>query len=108
VVFGQVLHTAPEDPYIARVVGIKAGLPVEVPGLTLNRRCGSGLEAICTAARMIRLEEADVAVAGGVESMSRVPYWLTKARWGIRLGDDTLVDALVGGLNDPFYHIHMG
>ena len=109
VVIGNVVHAdAHDDPYLARVVSVKAGIPVEVPGLTLNRRCGSGLEAICTAARMILLDEIDVAVAGGVETMSRVAYHLPLERWGARMGHGETTDALVAALNDPFHRIHMG
>src|SRR5438445_5723188 len=76
VVFGNVIQTEPRDHYLARAAAVDAGLPVEVPALTLNRLCGSGLEAIVSAAQAIRLGDADVAVAGGAESLSRAPYWL--------------------------------
>ena len=108
VVFGNVIHTAPEDHYLARVVGISAGIPNESPALTVNRLCGSGLQAIVTAAQMIQTGEADVAVAGGAESMSRGAYWMQNARWGARMGDASLVDSVVGALTDPFNNIHMG
>ena len=108
VVFGNVIHTAPEDHYLARVVGISAGIPKESPALTVNRLCGSGLQAIVTAAQMIQTGEADVAVAGGAESMSRGAYWMQNARWGARMGDASLVDSVVGALTDPFNNIHMG
>ena len=108
VVFGNVIHTAPEDMYLGRVVGINAGVPKEIPGLTLNRLCGSGLQAIVTATQMIQSGDADVALAGGAESMSRGAYWLQNARWGARMGDASMTDAVVGALTDPFNEIHMG
>jgi acetyl-CoA C-acetyltransferase len=108
VVFGNVIHTAPEDMYMARVVGINAGIPKEAPALTVNRLCGSGLQAIVSAAQAIQTGDADVALAGGAESMSRGAYWVQNARWGARMGDASLVDAVVGALTDPFNKIHMG
>ena len=108
VVFGNVIHTSPEDHYLARVVGIDAGVPKESPALTLNRLCGSGLQAIVTAAQTIQTGDADVVLAGGVESMSRGAYWIENARWGTRMGDASLVDSVVGTLTDPFHRIHMG
>jgi acetyl-CoA C-acetyltransferase len=108
VVFGNVIHTSPEDHYLARVVGIDAGVPKESPALTVNRLCGSGLQAIVTAAQMIQTGDADVVLAGGAESMSRGAYWMENARWGARMGDASLVDSVVGALTDPFNKIHMG
>ena len=108
VVFGNVIHTSPEDMYLARVVGINAGIPKEAPAMTLNRLCGSGLQAILSAAQMIQSGDAEVAVAGGAESMSRGAYWMENARWGARMGDASLTDAVVGALTDPFNKIHMG
>jgi acetyl-CoA C-acetyltransferase len=108
VVFGNVIHTSPEDHYLARVVGIGAGIPKESPALTLNRLCGSGLQAIVTATQMIQTGDAEVVVAGGAESMSRGAYWMENARWGARMGDASLVDSVVGALTDPFNKIHMG
>ena len=108
VVFGNVIHTAPEDMYLGRVVGIRAGVPKEAPAMTLNRLCGSGLQAILSAAQVIHSGDADVAVAGGAESMSRGAYWMQNARWGARMGDASMVDAVVGCLTDPFNDIHMG
>jgi len=102
VVFGNVIHTSPEDMYLARVVGINAGIPKEAPAMTLNRLCGSGLQAIVSAAQMIQSGDAEVAVAGGAESMSRGAYWMENARWGARMGDASLTDAVVGALTDPF------
>jgi acetyl-CoA C-acetyltransferase len=108
VVFGNVIHTAPEDHYLARVVGIMADIPKESPAMTLNRLCGSGLQAIVSAAQMIQTGDAEVALAGGAESMSRGAYWMENARWGARMGDASLVDSVVGALTDPFNKIHMG
>src|SRR5262245_47212945 len=85
VVFGNVIHTDAHDHYLARVAGVKGGLPVEAPALTLNRLCGSGLQAIVTAAQAIILGDADVAVAGGSEKKSRSPYMVAAVRWGARL-----------------------
>ncbi len=108
VVFGNVIHSAPEDMYMARVVAIKAGIPQEVPAFTVNRLCGTGVQAIVSAAQTIATGEADVAVAGGAESMSRGPYWMPHVRWGARMGETKMVDPVVGGLTDPFNDIHMG
>ncbi|MGD8430336.1 MAG: acetyl-CoA C-acyltransferase family protein [Ectothiorhodospiraceae bacterium] len=107
-VFGNVIHTEPRDMYLARVASVNAGLPVETPALTLNRLCGSGLQAILTAASYIQLGEADCTVGGGGDSMSRAPYWIPSGRWGQRMGDGTMVDAMVGALTDPFDKCHMG
>jgi acetyl-CoA C-acetyltransferase len=108
VVFGNVIHTDAHDHYLARVAGIQAGLPHEAPALTLNRLCGSGLQAIITAAQAIILGDADVAVAGGAENMSRSPYLSPAMRWGARMNDTSLVDVMVGALSDPFDDCHMG
>jgi acetyl-CoA C-acetyltransferase len=108
VVFGNVIHTEGRDMYLARAAAINAGLPVETPALTVNRLCGSGLQAIVSAAQTIALGEADVAVAGGAESMSRAQYWLPGLRWGQRMGDGGAVDAMVAALSDPFDDCHMG
>jgi acetyl-CoA C-acetyltransferase len=108
VVFGNVIHTAPEDMYMARVVGINAGIPKEAPAVTVNRLCGTGVQAIVSAAQAIQTGDAEVALAGGAESMSRGPFWAPAARWGARMGDMELIDATVGSLTDPFNRIHMG
>ena len=94
--------------YISRVAALKAGLPVETPSLTVNRLCGSGLQALVSAAQMILLDDCDVAVAGGSESMSRAPYWLPAARFGANMGDGSMVDSLTGVLTCPMGDIHMG
>jgi len=108
VVFGNVIHTDAHDHYLARVAAIHGGLPFETPALTLNRLCGSGLQAIVTAAQTIMLGDADVTVAGGAESMSRSPYVTPAMRWGARMNDTTMVDMMVGALSDPFDDCHMG
>src|SRR5690554_795387 len=108
VVFGNVIHTEPRDMYLARVAAIQAGLGVETPALTLNRLCGSGLQAVLTAASYIQSGEAACTLAGGGESMSRAPHWLPASRWGQRLGDVRAIDAMVGALTDPFDGCHMG
>src|SRR5262245_9442880 len=108
VMFGNVIHTEVRDMYLARVAGVNGGLPVETPAFTLNRLCGTGLQAIVSAAQAIKLGDCDVAVAGGAESMSRGQYWLPGLRWGQRMGDGTVVDAMVGAVSDPFDGCHMG
>jgi len=108
VVFGNVIHTDVHDMYLSRVAAVKGGLPVETPAFTLNRLCGSGLQAIVSAAQVIMLGDADAAVAGGAENMSRGQYWLPGMRWGQRMNDGTVVDATVGALTDPFDDCHMG
>ena len=108
VVFGNVIHTESKDMYLSRVAAMNGGIPKEVPAMTLNRLCGSGLQAIVSAAQVIALGDADIAVAGGAESMSRSNYWLPTARWGTKMGDQALVDVLLGALSDPFEGMHMG
>lgn len=108
VVFGNVIHTDARDHYLARVAAIRGGLPHATPAVTVNRLCGSGLQAIVTAAQTIMLGDADTAVAGGAESMSRSPYVSSVLRWGARMNDTALVDMLVGALSDPFDDCHMG
>ena len=107
-VFGNVIHTEVRDMYLGRVAAVNGGLPVETPAFTVNRLCGSGLQAIVSAAQAIRLGDCAVAVAGGAESMSRGQYWLPGMRWGQRMQDGVVVDAMVGALTDPFDACHMG
>lgn len=107
-VFGHVIHTAPEDMYLARVVALRAGVPDTAPALTLNRLCGSGLQAVVTAAEQIMLGHADIMLAGGAESMSRAGHLLTALRTGQKMGDVVAVDMMLGALNDPFGNGHMG
>ena len=108
VVFGQVINTAPEDMYLARVAAIQGGCPVGVPAFNVNRLCGSGLQAILSAGQSILLGDADIAIGGGAEAMSRAPYASLNLRWGARMGDTPMVDMLVSTLRDPFHNIHMG
>ncbi len=108
VVFGNVVHTEPKDMYLARVAALDGGVAQGTPCLTVNRLCGSGLQAIVSAAQTIMLGDADIAVGGGAESMSRAPYTLPSARFGQRMGDAKVVDMMVAALHDPFHNIHMG
>lgn len=108
VVFGNVVHTDVHDMYLARVAAVNGGLPVETPAFTLNRLCGSGLQAVVSAAQVIMTGDADTTVAGGAEVMSRGQYWLPGMRWGQRMSDGQVVDAMVGALTDPFDDCHMG
>lgn len=108
VVFGNVTLTESKDAYLARVAAIEGGIPKEVPALTVNRLCGSGVQAIISAAQSIMLGDADVALAGGAECMSRAPHLLHSGRFGQKMGDTTLTDHLVGVLSDPFGAGHMG
>ena len=108
VVFGPVINTEPRDMYLSRVATIEGGLSKDTPALTLNRLCGSGLQAVITAAQSIMLGDADVAIGGGAEVMSRGPYVMPAARWGQRMGDGQVLDMMVGALHDPFGRIHMG
>jgi acetyl-CoA C-acetyltransferase len=108
VVMGSVIHGEARDMYLARVAALEAGLPVGTPCLTVNRLCGSGLQAIVSAAQQLLLGDCDVALAGGAESMSRAAYFLPSGRWGQRMGDAAVVDAMSGALHDPFGHGHMG
>jgi acetyl-CoA C-acetyltransferase len=108
VVMGSVIHGEARDMYLSRVAALDAGIPVGTPCLTVNRLCGSGLQAIVSAAQYLLLGDCDVAVAGGAESMSRAAYFLPAARWGQRMGDAPIVDAMTAALHDPFGHGHMG
>jgi acetyl-CoA C-acetyltransferase len=108
VVFGNILHTDSGDMYGARLAMLKAGLPIEVPALTLNRLCGSGLQAIVTASHYVKLGYATAVVAGGMEVMSRSQYWLPGMRWGQRMNDGAVIDSMVALLTDPQDGCHMG
>jgi acetyl-CoA C-acetyltransferase len=107
-VFGNVIHSEVRDMYISRVAALNGGLRTETPALTVNRLCGSGMQAIVSAAQAIMLGDCEVAVAGGAESMSRAPYWLPAMRWGQRMNDGVALDPMVGALSDPFDGCHMG
>ncbi len=108
VVMGNVIPTDTRDAYLSRVAAIDAGCPIETPAFNVNRLCGSGLQAIVSAAQAITLGDCDVAVGGGSESMSRGPYFDTAARWGARMGDAKSIDYMLGILHDPWQKMHMG
>lgn len=108
VVFGQVVNTEPRDIYLSRVAAINAGIPDKVPAFNVNRLCGSGLQAIISAAQAIKLGDTTIAIGAGAESMSRAPYLAVGQRWGSRMGDSKLLDMMTGALSDPFDQVHMG
>ena len=108
VVFGHVINTEPRDMYLSRVAAIEAGVPETVPAMNVNRLCGSGAQAIVSAAQALALGDADFALAGGAETMSRAPYALPAARWGQKMGDVRATDMMVGALTCPFGTGHMG
>jgi acetyl-CoA C-acetyltransferase len=108
VVIGGVIISEPRDAYLSRVAALEGGVPVGTPCLTVNRLCGSGLQAIVSASQYIVLGDCDSAVAGGAESMSRAAYVMPSARWGQRMGDAQVIDAMTTALHDPFGHGHMG
>ncbi len=108
VVVGHVIPSVPQDAYISRVAALNAGVPQEAPAFNVNRLCGSGLQAIVSAAQSIQLGDCDVAVGAGAESMSRGAYLVTSNRWGARMGDVKMLDFMLGALHDPRMHIHMG
>src|SRR5438552_13307812 len=105
---GSVIHGEARDMYLSRVAALDAGIAVGTPCLTVNRLCGSGLQAIVSAAQHILLGDCTTAVAGGAESMSRAAYMLPSGRWGQRMGDAPAIDAMTAALHDPFGHGHMG
>ena len=108
VVFGHVVNTEPKDMYLSRVAAINGGCAEGTPAFNVNRLCGSGLQAIISASQSILLGDADVAIGGGAENMSRAPYASLATRFGARMGDSKMVDMMVGALHDPFHTIHMG
>ena len=108
VVFGNVIHTEPVDMYLSRLISLNSGIAERATALTLNRLCGSGLQAIVSAAQGILLGDAEIALAGGAECMSRAPYAAPAMRFGARMGDTSLHDMMVGALTDPLHRIHMG
>jgi len=108
VVFGHVVNTEPRDMYLSRVAALDGGCAQGTPAFNVNRLCGSGLQAIVSAAQSILLGDAKIAIGAGAESMSRAPYASLNTRWGARMGDTQLVDMMVGALHDPFHTIHMG
>ena len=108
VVFGHVINTEPRDMYLSRVAAMQAGVPETAPAMNVNRLCGSGAQAIVSAAQALMLGDADFALAGGAECMSRSPYALTAARWGQKMGDTKALDMMTGALTCPFGTGHMG
>ena len=108
VVFGHVVNTEPRDMYLSRAAAVQGGCGEGTPAYNVNRLCGSGLQAIVNAAQSILLGDADIAIGGGAENMSRAPYAALSARWGMRMGDAKLTDMMIGALHDPFHNIHMG
>jgi acetyl-CoA C-acetyltransferase len=107
-VIGNVIHTEARDMYISRLACVNGGLPITAGALTLNRLCGSGMQAIVTGAHYILLGDTDAAVGGGAESMSRAAYASLTQRWGARMSDSKMIDMMVGALTDPFDVVHMG
>jgi acetyl-CoA C-acetyltransferase len=108
VVFGHVINTEPRDMYLSRIAAMDAGIPDSTPAMNVNRLCGSGAQAIVSATQSLMLGDADFAVAGGAESMSRSPYIVPGARWGTKMGDMQAQDMMLGALNCPFGTGHMG
>lgn len=108
VVFGHVINTEPRDMYLSRAAAIEAGIPDSVPAMNVNRLCGSGAQAVVSATQALLLGEADFAVAGGAESMSRAPHILPAGRWGAKMGDVRALDMMLGALSCPFGTGHMG
>ena len=108
VVFGHVINTVPQDMYLSRVAAMQAGVPDTVPAMNVNRLCGSGAQAVISAVQSLMLGDADFALAGGAESMSRSPFAITDQRWGAKMGDITTLDMMLGALNCPFGTGHMG
>ena len=108
VAMGTVIPTETRDAYLGRVAAVNAGIPKETPAFNVNRLCGSGLQAIISAAQSVMLGDAELAIGAGAESMSRGPYFMPSARWGQRMGDAQMLDYMVGILHDPFHKIHMG
>ncbi len=108
VVFGHVVNTEPRDMYLSRVAAIEGGCGHGTPAFNVNRLCGSGLQAILSAAQAITLGDTDIAIGGGAENMSRAPYASLTSRWGSRMGDSKMIDMMIGALHDPFHNIHMG
>ena len=108
VVFGHIINTEPRDMYLSRVAAMQAGIPESTPAMNVNRLCGSSVQAIISAAQNLMLGDADFALAGGAECMSRSPYILQDARWGQKMGDVRTLDMMLGALNCPFGTGHMG
>ncbi len=108
VAFGHVINTEAKDMYLSRVAAVDGGIPVETPCLTLNRLCGSGAQAVVSVAQHLMLGDCDFALAGGAEAMSRSPHATQALRSGVKMGDATMIDMMIGALSDPFESMHMG
>ncbi len=108
VVFGHIINTEPRDMYLSRVAAVNAGVPVGTPAMNVNRLCGSGVQAVVSAAQMLMMGDADFALAGGAEVMSKSPYILPAARFGQKMGDAKMLDMMTGALSCPFGTGHMG
>jgi acetyl-CoA C-acetyltransferase len=108
VVFGNVIATEPRDLYLSRVAAVNAGIPHTTPAFNVNRLCGSGLQAIISAAQTILLGDAKIAIGGGAECMSRAPHLAPDVRFGTRMGEARLTDMMLGALSDPFHAVMMG
>ena len=108
VAFGHVINTEPRDMYLSRVSAMNAGIPDTVPAMNVNRLCGSGVQAIVSMVQSLQLGDADFALAGGAENMSRSPYIISDQRWGAKMGDVKTQDMMLGALNCPFGTGHMG
>jgi len=108
VVFGHVINTEPRDMYLSRVAAMEAGIPETTPAMNVNRLCGSGAQAIVSAMQNLMLGDADFALAGGAENMSRSPFIIPDQRWGAKMGDVRTLDMMLGALNCPFGTGHMG
>ena len=108
VLFGHVINTEPRDMYLSRIAAIDAGIPDTTPAMNINRLCGSGAQAVVSAVQSLMLGDADFAVAGGAESMSRSPFVVPSQRWGAKMGDVRTLDMMLGALNCPFGTGHMG
>jgi acetyl-CoA C-acetyltransferase len=108
IMMGNVMPTEPRDIYLSRVAAIESGIPKETPTMNVNRLCGSGLQAIVSAAQALKLGDTEIAIGGGAESMSRGLYSLPSARWGARMGNGEVVDFMLTTLHDPFHGVHMG
>lgn len=106
--YGNVIHTEPRDMYLSRTIALGAGLAETAPALTVNRLCGSGLQAVISGIQALALGDAEIVMAGGAESMSRAGYMLPAARWGQKMGDTAAIDMMTAALHDPFGHGHMG
>ena len=108
VVFGHVINTEPRDMYLSRIAAMEAGIPDTAPAMNVNRLCGSGAQAVVSGVQSLAMGDADFAVTGGAESMSRSPFIIPDQRWGAKMGDVKTLDMMLGALNCPFGTGHMG